>query len=366
MKRTITRGTAAAESRYVKLRQKLDQDLYNANWVEVETDSVKPPSASMGFVDLFSGAGGLSLGLAQAGFRKLLSNEIDRDASATIRRNFPDSLHLECPIEQVRIGAALDLKPGELPLLAGGPPCNGFSVAGYRRPGDARNKLGDYFINAVEELHPWFVVMENVPGIFTLSKGKFAQSFIERLTQLGYSVSYRILEAAEFGVPQLRTRAIFVANRFGEPNPYPKPLFGKEAYKSIDEAISDLEGQEANPSINHEWTRHSIETERRIARVKPGESLYASYRDAFKRQFIGAPSMAIKENHGGTHIHPRLNRVISAREMARLQTFPDSYIFDGTMKRAMWQVGNAVPPLMAQNIGLALIPTLSQLNQNAV
>ena len=86
-------------------------------------------------------------------------------------------------------------------------------------------------------------------------------------------------------------------------------------------------------------------------KVKPGESLYKNYRDAYKRQYLGVPSMAIKENHGGTHIHPTLNRVISVREMARLQTFPDNFKFSGSMKRGMWQVGNAVPVLLAEKIG---------------
>lgn len=99
----------------------------------------------------------------------------------------------------------------------------------------------------------------------------------------------------------------------------------------------------------------------RISKVAPGESLYKSYADAFKRQYPGKPSMTIKENHGGTHIHPHLNRVISAREMARLQSFPDSFIFEGTMKKAMWQIGNAVPPRLAECIGYALIPYLKEI-----
>ena len=94
--------------------------------------------------------------------------------------------------------------------------------------------------------------------------------------------------------------------------------------------------------------------EKRISKVKPGQSLYEGFRDAYKRQYLGFPSMAVKENHGGTHIHPTLNRVISAREMARLQTFPDNFIFSGTMKRAMWQVGNAVPVKLGYHIGLAI------------
>jgi DNA (cytosine-5)-methyltransferase 1 len=102
----------------------------------------------------------------------------------------------------------------------------------------------------------------------------------------------------------------------------------------------------------------------RLAQVPPGGSLYTKYVDAFKRQYPGKPSMTVKENHGGTHIHPCLNRVISAREMARLQTFPDSFIFEGSMKKAMWQIGNAVPPRLAECIGYGLIPYLNNIYLN--
>ena len=138
------------------------------------------------------------------------------------------------------------------------------------------------------------------------------------------------------------------------PNEYPAQIIkNREDFLPIESAISDLMDVDRDPATNHEWTAHRKEYEDRISKVPPGGSLYATYRDAFKRQYLGVPSMAIKENHGGTHIHPILNRVISAREMARLQSFPDSYIFSGRMKRVMWQVGNAVPVLLAKHIALA-------------
>jgi DNA (cytosine-5)-methyltransferase 1 len=102
----------------------------------------------------------------------------------------------------------------------------------------------------------------------------------------------------------------------------------------------------------------------RLSKVPPGGSLYETFFDAFKRQYKGLPSMTIKENHGGTHIHPYLNRCISAREMARLQTFPDSFFFTGSMKKAMWQIGNAVPPLLGENIGRAVIIGLNRIVKN--
>ena len=116
--------------------------------------------------------------------------------------------------------------------------------------------------------------------------------------------------------------------------------------------------------INHEWTAHSKKFENRISRVPPGGSLYKTFRDAFKRQHKGVPSMAVKENHGGTHIHYEKNRVLSARELARLQTFPDSFIFEGTMKRAYWQIGNAVPCLLAKHIALAIKSQIKKVKNN--
>ena len=145
------------------------------------------------------------------------------------------------------------------------------------------------------------------------------------------------------------------------PNPFPAPILDKNNFVPIENVISDLPADSPIPEINHEWTRHSKKFIERISKVKPGESLYPTFLDAYKRQYLGVPSMTIKENHGGTHIHPTLNRCISAREMARLQSFPDTFIFAGTMKKAMWQIGNAVAPLMAEAIGKALIPFLESI-----
>ncbi len=204
--------------------------------------------------------------------------------------------------------------------------------------------------------------MENVPGIITMKKGGVQKEICQTFIDIGYSnVSVAILESAAYGISQIRPRTIFIANKFGMINPYPKPQLLPHQYKPIESAISDLPELTPIPEINHQWTRHSQEYMKRLAKVPPGCSLYKTYADAFKRQYLGKPSMTIKENHGGTHIHPYLNRVISAREMARLQSFPDSFIFEGSMKKAMWQIGNAVPPRLAECIGYALIPFLNKI-----
>ncbi|HBC02817.1 MAG TPA: DNA (cytosine-5-)-methyltransferase [Aequorivita sp.] len=350
------------QSRYSRIKEELDADLFNNNWLTIDTSKLIKKTKNIPFVDVFSGAGGISLGFTESGYKKISSVELDPDASETIRKNFIDSIHFEKKIEDISNEEILEThKNKKIKVLCGGPPCNGFSVAGYRNPKDPRNLYFREFIRFLKLLKPDFFMMENVPGILTMSEGKVKQIILQKFADAGYpNASVRILEAANFGVPQLRTRAIFIGNRHGLKNPYPKILVEKENYYPIESAIEDLAVHPRDASINHEWTRHSEDFEKRIAKVAPGKSLYDNYQDAYKRQYLNVPSMAIKENHGGTHIHPTLNRVISAREMARLQTFPDTFIFSGTMKRAMWQVGNAVPVKLAKEIANALKAYMSE------
>ncbi|MDB9372502.1 DNA cytosine methyltransferase [Nodularia sphaerocarpa] len=352
--------------RYQRIQRELDKD--NSDSYKKFIDISSPPNllSKYTFVDLFCGAGGITQGLSQAGFTPLASVEISPIASATHKKNFPKCHHFCGDIEQFSAQDWLQqIGSPEVNVVVGGPPCQGFSVAGKRDPKDPRNRLFYEFVRVVSEIRPWYVVMENVPGILTIQKGSVKTAIIEAFKAIGYPhISVAILESAAYGVPQIRPRAIFIANRFGMPNPYPKSQLSVEEYKPIESAISDLPEYTPIPEINHEWTKHSPEYMERLAQVPPGGSLYKKFLDAFKRQYTGKPSMTVKENHGGTHIHPYLNRVISAREMARLQTFPDSFIFEGTMKKAMWQIGNAVPPRLAECIGYALIPYLNDIAVN--
>ena len=358
-------GAKDAISRYSKMKAQLDQDMFAAaTWFEVDTTAVANEPSQLTFADLFSGAGGISEGVRWAGMRKVLSVEIDPDASETIRWNFPDSHHLEMPIEEVT-EELLDASVGGIPInvVFAGPPCQGFSVAGLRNPTDPRNQLFRECVRIVEHLRPDFVVMENVPGILSMDRGGVKDEIISQFSQIGYpDMSVRILEAAAFGVPQLRPRAIFIANRHGVRNPYPREILDRNGYHNIEMAIDDLKEVERHGVANHEWTKHSSDFERRIAQVPPGGSLYETFRDAFKRQYRGVPSMAVKENHGGCHIHYELNRVLSAREMARLQTFPDEFTFAGRFKRVYWQVGNAVPCRLAYHLALAIRSQLELLD----
>ncbi|MBE9127186.1 MULTISPECIES: DNA cytosine methyltransferase [unclassified Coleofasciculus] len=360
---SITKQKKAKLGRYERLQRALEDNPCDSYKTFIDIESPPEPATRYTFVDLFCGAGGMSQGLVQAGFIPVASAEINAIASATHQRNFLQCHHFCGDIQYFYPKQWLEqVDSPEVHLVVGGPPCQGFSVAGKRDPNDPRNHLFQEFVRVVSELRPWYVVMENVPGILTMGKGAVKEAIFNAFDAIGYSsISVAILESAAYDVPQIRPRAIFIANRLGMPNPYPKAQFLPQQYKPIESAISDLPEYTPIPEINHEWTKHSSAYMERIAKVPPGGSLYKTYADAFKRQYQGKPSMTIKENHGGTHIHPYLNRVISAREMARLQTFPDSFIFEGSMKKAMWQIGNAVPPRLAECIGYVLIPYLSKI-----
>ena len=340
--------------RYENLMEKLknEKDPFKLYIKFVEKNKTK---TKLNFVDLFSGAGGISQGLTQANFNGISSVEISEIASATHKKNFPNCNHFCGDITTYNPKDFIGSK--EIHLVVGGPPCQGFSVAGRRNPNDPRNRMFREFVRVVKELQPAYFVMENVPGILTIQNGKVREAIVEAFEEIGYpNVSVAILEAASYGVAQIRTRAIFIGNKYNLPNPFPAPTHKPENYVPIEALIGDLPSWERLPNINHEWTKHSKKFEERISKVPPGGSLYETFFDAYKRQYKGVPSMTIKENHGGTHIHPTLDRCISAREMARLQSFPDSFYFEGGMKKAMWQIGNAVPPRLAECIGYALIP----------
>lgn len=360
-------GKRPQVSRYTRLQQELRDSLFSddCEWVDVTHVTTDFPIYNC--ADLFSGCGGLSLGFHMAGYSSCFGVEIDPDAAATYRHNFRGSFLWARPVEELTENVALDIMDGrQLHVLLAGFPCQGFSVAGARNPRDRRNSLYQQVIRLAKVLKPSMLVMENVPGILTISGGRVFEAIREDFAAIGYPLSVQILESADYGVAQYRPRTIMLGNRFGMKNYFPKPLLDSRTHLSIEQAIDDLKHVPRDEGLNHEWTRHSDEMERRLSDVEPGCSLYETYADAWKRQYRGRPSMTIKENHGGTHIHYELNRTLSAREMARLQSFPDDFFFQGRMKRVMFQVGNAVPPLLAKSVGLATRLSLSRFKSHEV
>ncbi len=344
--------------RYSNIREELRSNLQNVAQTEwINTKKVESREEKFNCIDLFCGAGGLSLGFEQAGFTTRFGADWYEPAIETFKKNFSKAGIWEDSIKKLEPETIEEhLNGEELHVLCAGFPCPGFSIAGDRENHDTRNYLYDQVRRIANELEPWFIVMENVGGFVTIGDGYHYNRITRNFDEIGYQLSAHILEAAEYETPQIRPRTILIGNKFDDiKNPYPRPIIKEEEnFVPIEEAINDLKEHPRDPDINHVWTNHREDTIERISEVEPGESLYDSYQDAFKRQYKGVPAMTVKENHGGTHIHPDLNRCISVREMARLQGFPDDFFFEGTHKEGMKQVGNAVPIPLARHVALAV------------
>ena len=380
------------------------------------------------FIDLFAGAGGLSTGLELAGFECLYANEVSPIYSETLKNNHPDTIIDTQDIRKVKteqIRRDLNLKKGELDLLVGGPPCQGFSVnAPKRDKSDPRNHLFMDFLRFTEEFLPSTVIVENVPGIISFENGETVNAILDSFKNLGYQVDVRILYAPHYGVPQMRWRTIFVANRqqinpllmfpipkffaLGRANFRTKHLgteltlsdeaikkFAFQKYNNIGDAISDLPPIEngsgydettypndtendyqsvlrfgSNKIFNHRCAKLGPANLVRLPHIPQGGSWRniphdllpkgmqkARRSDHTKRygrlefQGLGSTILTKCDPHWGAYIHPKEDRVLSVREAARIQSFPDKVIFSGTLTEQYEQVGNAVPPLLAKAIG---------------
>jgi DNA (cytosine-5)-methyltransferase 1 len=280
-------------------------------------------------------------------------------AVATYERNFShpifngDIMREDVKTEFVEL-VEKELNGRKLNIIAGGFPCQGFSMSGHRIVADPRNNLYMDMLEIVVRLQPDFVVMENVVGLRSMLGGGVEQKIINDYNKENYEINVTTLNSADYAAPQKRRRVIFIANRIGSKNYHPEPFMDEENYKTTQNAIEDLMDQEDNPSFNHVKTKHSDEMAKRIASVPEGSSLYANYSDSWKKCPWNEASCTIKENHGGVNLHPRKPRTLTAREMARIQTFPDDFIFEGSKSKQLVQIGNAVPPLLAKAIGLAV------------
>lgn len=340
------------------------------NWADITPYWYRTSKSKMTFVDLFCGAGGLSKGLEMAGLKGICGLDSFHEACMTYRHNFnhpvingdiKDAETKKTFYETVR----KQLGGSRLNIVAGGFPCQGFSMSGNRIIDDPRNSLYKELIEIVVELQPDFVICENVKGLRTIQKGLVEKKIVADFKAIGYEVNVATLCAADYYTPQKRERVIFIGNRIGAKNFHPQPILSPKDYITTGQAIGDLINHPIDPAFNHVPTVHRIDMIQRIMTTREGESLYKGYGDAWKKCPWNAPSCTVKENHGGVNLHPKLPRVLTAREMARLQSFPDDFIFEGKKSKQLIQIGNAVPPLLGKAIGLAIRLSFLDLKRNS-
>jgi DNA (cytosine-5)-methyltransferase 1 len=333
------------------------------NWVDISDDWDSPKKNGLTSADLFCGAGGMAKGFEMAGFTPLCGMDWFKEAGMTYEYNFSHP-HVLGDITSASVKDEFiktverQLKGKSLTVLSGGFPCQGFSMSGSRIVEDKRNSLYKDMLEIIDRLQPQYIVAENVKGLRSMLKGKVEDKIVKDIRSLGYEVNVTVLNSADYYVPQKRERIIFIANRIGKVNYHPAPLLESDSYTTTKEAIEDLIKKKDDAAINHVRTKHSDAMKKRLGAVAEGKSLYDNYSDSWKKCPWNEASCTIKENHGGVNIHPIEPRVITVREMARLQSFPDDFIFKGAKGKQMVQIGNAVPPLLAKAIGLSIKKSL--------
>ena len=338
-------------------------------------------------IDLFCGCGGFSLGFERAGFNVILGIDVWKDALVTFSHNHKYSKTLNADLSVLSPDATEQLLDGkEIDVIIGGPPCQGFSVAGKRIVDDLRNKLYKSFVAFVAYFQPKAFVLENVPNILSIGNGIIRDSIVDDFTRLGYTVEYKVLTASDYGVPQNRRRAIFVGfkngHHFSFPMPYKTPkVTAREALSDLPEyGIEDggkypfeilseyqsLMRKNSNGVFNHQPTTHNQKTVDIISMVPDG----GNYKDlptelqstrkvhiAWTRLNSEKPSFTIDTGHRH-HFHYSYNRIPTARESARIQSFPDNFVFHCSRTSQLKQIGNAVPPLMGEAIARSLLNQL--------
>jgi DNA (cytosine-5)-methyltransferase 1 len=309
----------------------------------------------MKFLDLFAGCGGMSLGMEQAGMEGGGFVEWWPPAINTHKKNFPQSELIGEDIEEISDAKFKSLN-GKIDVIVGGPPCQGFSMAGKRDISDPRNSLFVHFVRAVKIIQPTFFVMENVRGITSMKNqsGKFAFNVImEEFKKINYKVKVKLLNSGNYSVPQARKRVIFIGwkdEKYDDLELFPKIMPQKVTVKDV----LDL-GYEQNEQIQHQYSQSILKNLIKFSYLGQGDN-FSKFKSAGKKLKLNGLSPTITK--GGKYIHPVYNRYCSVREVARLQSFPDTFHFCGTLEEMYAQIGNAVPVLMAKAIGKTLMKSV--------
>lgn len=346
-------------------------------------------------IELFAGAGGLGLGLSQAGFDIVLANEVNTDFSQSFSQNHKKTKMLVGDIKDINFKEEISkLNTSPIDLVSGGPPCQGFSTVGAKNFDDSRNSLFYQFVRAVKEIKPNYLLFENVSGFKSLYNGVIFETLLKELDKLRYHTKFQVIDASHFGLPQVRKRTIVIGWKSGlTPVEFPKPQFTNNKLSLID-AISDLPKLGVNDSSNvyNSKPQNDYQKEMRIGvevLTEHNSSNYGKkmqkilelvpeqgtiedipkslrpkkyFKNTYARLSPNLPSPTITRNFGTPSssrcIHPFQNRALSTREGARLQGFPDSYTFFGSKTAKNLQIGNSVPPILGKVIGKKIIESI--------
>lgn len=337
-------------------------------------------------IDLFCGCGGLSYGFERAGFEIKLAIDLWEDAILTYNHNHKNKVGKLLDIHDLTDQELEEFK-GKIDGIIGGPPCQGYSTVGTRDINDPRNHLYIEYCRVVEKVQPEFFLIENVRGLLTLGNGMFKKDIIERFSKLGYNVKFKLLNAADYGIPQNRHRVFFIGLKNNKDYKFPeeeaKIVTTKEAIEDLPSLESDsiklLEPssdyqklmRENNPEniiLNHDITNHIEQTINVISKVPDGGNIkdlpeeywnIRKYNKAFQRMNSKKPSNTIDTGHRN-YFHYKYNRIPTVRESARIQSFPDDFEFLGTKTSQYKQVGNAIPPLLAYKIAESILKSLEE------
>ncbi len=351
-------------------------------------------------IDLFAGVGGLSLGFEMRGFDVVLANEYDTSIAAAYKENHKATKMIVGDITSLDLWRTFGGYKGQIDVVIGGPPCQGFSQKGQRKTiHDARNFLFKYYVEVVKLVESRYFVMENVPNLLTAENGYFYREIEELFQSMGYSVEKGVLNASDFGVPQNRRRAVIIGKKGGKAPCPPKP---KNVAVTTWDAISDLaylesgegsevQGYKNEPQseyqkllrgdsevlYNHVATKHSELALERLAMIPPNsgkevlpkehltKSIYSGTWTRMRKDEISVTiTTRFDTPSSGKFTHPFLDRAITVREAARIQSFPDSFRFVGNKGSQMKQVGNAVPPLLAAAIAEVLMDDMKENDQH--
>lgn len=346
-----------------------------ANKEKIIENKILNKDKKYNIVDLFSGAGGFSLGFKKSGyFNILLSIDNNKNLSETYEKNFKNVTHLTRDILSFDKKEIKELLAGKnVDVIIGGPPCQGFSLAGNigrLEKNDDRNKLFLGYLNFVEIIQPKIFIMENVAKLVTHNKGQTLKTIKILFEEIGYNIEYKILNSKDYGIPQERRRVFIIGKRNNKSFEFPKK---EKEMKTVKETIKDLPKLESgeNSNIpNHNAMKHSKQMLEKMKYIKDGgnredipENLRPKSGDIRKyiRYKSDAPSVCVTGDMRKI-FHYGQNRALTPRELARLQTFPDDFIFYGTSINIQQQIGNAVPPLLAEKISLKVKEYLDEIS----